>query len=182
MTRTNPAVTFPNHMVRFNMACLKKFENVEYVEMLFNPVQKCIAIRPCDKEHPNAIRWGRLKDSKWIVAQKSCSGFAEPLYQTMDWDESSRYRFRGNFRERNGDKLIVFDLQEPEIETSEVITDEFVQNDKDGINRTTIPEHHLADLNSQQKNNGEKQIECEEEEKSEKIKIRLKLKRRVHFR
>ena len=51
-TMQNPAMTISNGRLRFNTACLKKFENVEYVELLLNSVERCIAIRPCDKNNP----------------------------------------------------------------------------------------------------------------------------------
>lgn len=59
---------FDRHLA-FNTACLRKFNDVEYVELLLNTVEKCIDIRPCDKENPNAIRWGTLKDGRWVVLQ-----------------------------------------------------------------------------------------------------------------
>lgn len=67
-TMQNPAMTISNGRLRFNTACLKKFENVEYVELLLNSVERCIAIRPCDKNNPNAIRWGRLKEDVGVQA------------------------------------------------------------------------------------------------------------------
>lgn len=62
-TLQNPAMTISNGKLRFNTACLKKFEDVEYVELLLNSVDRCIAIRPCAKDNPNAIHWGRLKEA-----------------------------------------------------------------------------------------------------------------------
>ena len=43
-------MTISNGKLRFNTACLKKFEDVEYVELLLNSVDRCVAIRPCEKE------------------------------------------------------------------------------------------------------------------------------------
>ena len=63
-TLQNPAMTISNGRLRFNAACLKKFDDVEYVELLLNSVDRCIAIRPCEKSNPNAIRWGRLKEGR----------------------------------------------------------------------------------------------------------------------
>ena len=55
-----PAMTISNGRLRFNTACLKKFENVEYVELLLNSVERCIAIRPCDKNNAMQIENGRV--------------------------------------------------------------------------------------------------------------------------
>ena len=68
-TLRNPVMTISNGKLRFNTACLKKFEDVEYVELLLNSVDRCIAIRPCEKNNPNAISWGRLKEGRWAGVQ-----------------------------------------------------------------------------------------------------------------
>ena len=114
-TRLYPAVTISKGKVRFNTACLKRFEDVEYVELLFNSVEKCLAVRPCEKSNPNAIQWGTLKEGKWIVKEKSCRGFSAPLYETMGWNEELRYRMRGSFMGDGDNKIMIFDLEEPEI-------------------------------------------------------------------
>ena len=114
-TRLYPAVTISKGKVRFNTACMKRFEDVEYVELLFNAVEKCLAVRPCDKDNPNAIQWGSLKDGKWVIREKSCKGFATPLYETMGWNEELRYRMRGSFLSQGDDRVMIFDLEEPEI-------------------------------------------------------------------
>ena len=67
-TLQNPAMTISNGKLRFNTSCLKKFEDVEYVELLLNSVDRCVAIRPCEKGNPNAIHWGRLKEGRWCAS------------------------------------------------------------------------------------------------------------------
>ena len=114
-TRLYPAVTISRGKVRFNTACMKRFEDVEYVELLFNSVEKCLAVRPCDKNCPNAIRWGTFQEGKWIVREKSCRGFSAPLYEIMGWKEELRYRMRGSFLGEGDDRIMIFDLDEPEI-------------------------------------------------------------------
>ncbi|SHK57570.1 recombinase family protein [Hespellia stercorisuis] len=120
-TRTDPAMTISNGQIHFNTACLKKFKNVEYVELLLNSVERGIAIRPCDKNNPNAIKWGKLKDGRWLVLPKSCKGFAAPLYEIMDWNKECKYRFRGMYEESCDEQVMIFNLEEPEIIKTEII-------------------------------------------------------------
>ena len=75
-TLQNPAMTISNGKLRFNTSCLKKFEDVEYVELLLNSVDRCVAIRPCEKGNPNAIHWGRLKEGRWCASTLGCRGLA----------------------------------------------------------------------------------------------------------
>ena len=121
-TMQNPAMTISNGRLRFNTACLKKFENVEYVELLLNSVERCIAIRPCDKNNPNAIRWGRLKEGRWCASTLGCRGLAKALFDIMEWDEDLRYRFRGQFLEQGDNKMMLFAFDEPEmIKVEEIV-------------------------------------------------------------
>ncbi len=85
-TMQNPAMTISNGRLRFNTACLKKFEDVEYVELLLNSVDRCIAIRPCEKDNPNAIRWGRLKEGRWCASTLGCRGLTKTLFDIMEWE------------------------------------------------------------------------------------------------
>lgn len=118
-----PAVTISSGKLRFNTACLRRFEDVEYVELLINSVDKCLAIRPCQKDNPNAIHWGSLREGKWTVLEKSCRGFASPLYEMMAWDTELKYRMRGSFISDGEEKMMLFDLEEPEIIKRELVED-----------------------------------------------------------
>ena len=121
-TLSNPAMTISNGKMRFNTACLKKFGDEEYVELLLNTVERCIAIRPCSKDNPNGVRWGRLKDSRWSVSAISCRGLAKTLFDIMEWEEDTRYRFRGEYVGAGENKMLLFQLDEPEMIKTEEIT------------------------------------------------------------
>ena len=110
-----PAMIITNGKLRFNTACLKKFEDVEYVELLLNTVKNCIAIRPCEKDNPNAIHWGRLREDHWIVSTLSCRGLARTLFDMMSWEDEGQYRFSGEFKVQGENKLLLFELGEPVI-------------------------------------------------------------------
>lgn len=138
-TRYNPSLTLSDGRITFNTACLRKFKDVEYVELLLNTVEKCIAIRPCDKDNPNAIRWGKIKDGKWIVLPKSCKGLSEPLYNMMKWIDEYKYRFAGQYHANGEEQILIFDLEEPVIIKTESLTetqsDEQVQDEENTANR-----------------------------------------------
>ena len=135
-TLQNPAMTISNGKLRFNTACLKKFEDVEYVELLLNSVDRCVAIRPCEKSNPNAIRWGRLKEGRWCASTLGCRGLAKALFDIMEWDEDLRYRFRGQFVEDGDNKLMLFELDEPEMIKIEEIVLPPKENTEDAEGKT----------------------------------------------
>lgn len=108
----------------FNTSCMKKFETVEYVELLINTVSKCIVIRPCSEDNPNAIRWGKRKEDRWIASPRSISGFAGALFSIMGWNPEDRYNFYGEYYSEGEDQFLLFNLEEPEtirlVETEEI--------------------------------------------------------------
>jgi site-specific DNA recombinase len=120
-------MTISQGNLRFSTSCLRKFEDVEYVELLLNTVKNCIAIRPCSADCPNAIHWGRLREEKWIVSSVGSRGLSSTLFDMMNWEEEAKYRFKGQFISRGVDKLLLFQLDEPVVtrtETQVVVPDE----------------------------------------------------------
>ena len=106
--RDKPYLRIRGGKLRFSTYCLHRFEDVEYVEMLLNPVDKCIAIRPTDSHNPNAIHWGKLKDERWAVLPVSCAGLLRVLGDIMDWDDPDALTFVGEYVEDQ--KLLLFSL------------------------------------------------------------------------
>ena len=151
-----PAMIITNGKLRFNTACLKKFEDVEYVELLLNTVKNCIAIRPCEKDNPNAIHWGRLREDHWIVSTLSCRGLARTLFDMMSWEDEGQYRFSGEFKVQGVNKLLLFELGEPVITKTveQIVVPEEAEEDEDvnppswatsfGIPVSYLEQHHYA--------------------------------------
>ena len=110
---TAPAMTITKGKLRFNTACLKKFEDVEYVELLLNTVKNCIAIRPCSQDNPNAIHWGALRNERWVVNTMGCRGLSRTLFGLLNWEDEGGYKFSGRFISDGKDKLLLFELSEP---------------------------------------------------------------------
>ena len=110
---STPSMTITNGKLRFNTACLKKFEDVEYVELLLNTVKGCVAIRPCERDNPNAIHWGRLREERWVVNTMGCKGLSKTLFSLMNWKDEGRYKFSGQFITDGSNRLLLFELDEP---------------------------------------------------------------------
>ncbi len=137
-TRLNPAMTISQGKITFNTACMKKFKDVEYVEILLNSVENCIAVRPCEKDNVNAVKWGRIRNGKWLVLPKSCRGFSEPLYELMDWKNECKYRFRGQYFQEDNEQILLFDLEEPEIFKRELQDILSAESTSDEVENETI--------------------------------------------
>ena len=141
-------LTINHGAISFNVACMKKFEDVEYVEILLNSVNQCIAIRPCSEDNPNAVKWGRLRNSHWYSTTRSCRGLINPILGLMNWDSLNKYRLTGQFFSQDDNKLLIFSLRDPEVIPFEMpkdstVGDEDVEQpveDEEAIAEGTEPE------------------------------------------
>lgn len=103
-------MTLRRGQISFSTTCMRKFSDVEYVEVLLNSVEKCVAIRPCDKSNPNAIQWGILRGSRWFAKQRACRGLINPVLSIMGWSKDCRYKIRGQYMTDGEDQFLLFDL------------------------------------------------------------------------
>ena len=114
-----PVVRISSRFISFNAKCISKlntmFEDDEgpmlrrcqYVELLFNPVERMLADSPCSPEHPNALRWAN--DSGNSV-QLGAKAFCTQLFNMLNWDESYTFRVPAMLRSRGDEKVLFFDL------------------------------------------------------------------------
>lgn len=87
-----------------------------------SPVKTALLLENTLQElDPNAIHWGKLREGRWCALSKSCRGLAKTLFDIMDWDQDLKYRFRGDFIENDDQKVMLFQLDEPEMVKTENI-------------------------------------------------------------
>lgn len=115
----DPVIRISKKGIAFNSTCISRMNRItqapdgldvqrqEYVELLFNPVERMLVVRPCEKDHVNAIHWSN-KDGRSVNI--SASAFSKILYEILDWDTDYSYRIPAAVRTRNGETVIFFDL------------------------------------------------------------------------
>ena len=105
-----PAITISGERISFNKFCMKKFENVAFVQLLLHPAERRIAIRPCREHDTHSIRW-RPDPTKTLYSKSlNCQHFGTALYRIMEWNPDYLYRIRGTWAKRGLDEIIVFNL------------------------------------------------------------------------
>ena len=105
-----PSITISGDKIAFNLFCVKKFEDVGYIQLLLHPVERKMAIRPCRRESAHSIRW-RKDPTKPIYAKSlSCPHFGNALFAVMNWDPDYVYKIRGTWAKRGSEQIIVFNL------------------------------------------------------------------------
>ena len=110
----DPYVKFTPAGFSFTSACIARLARMDtqlhrqgHVEVLLNPVERMLAVRPCEPDYPNAIRWADEKGkSRWLSARAFCT----ILYELLGWDEGFSHRVPATIRVRNDDVVSFFDL------------------------------------------------------------------------
>ena len=112
-----PSITFNNCRVSLNTACIRKVPEADYVQILVNPIEKKLAVRPCNEDEKDSFVWcsTNRKTGRKQPKQITCRMFFAKVVQLMDWNSQYRYKLLGKLIESNGEKLFVFDLNSPEI-------------------------------------------------------------------
>ena len=110
-----PAVTVWNDRIKFNMACLRRFPGVTHIQLLINPEERRLIIRPCDKDAPDSLRWATGAEKEAKNRDMICRIFAEKLFDLMKWDPQYRYKMLGKPATCDGEVLFLFKLSDFEL-------------------------------------------------------------------
>lgn len=102
--------------IMFNTNCIRKMENITYIEILINPVSGLLAVRRSDKTIKNSISWitlGKHGTSPKYIGGKA---FLKTIFEIFSWNTEYKYRLSGVImNNENNESAIVFNLREPEI-------------------------------------------------------------------
>lgn len=108
-------MTIRTDSISFNTACIAGMEDAVYIQILVSRDQKRVAIRRCEKNDRDAVRWCSEKQDKRMTRKIVAKKFSEMIYQMMNWDNLCRYKLLGHQIEYQGEMLYVFELDEAEI-------------------------------------------------------------------
>lgn len=110
-----PSFTFNNYKVSVNTACIKKIPDTDFVQILVNPDEKKLAVKPCLEEAKDSFRWCSNGSKKRSPKQITCRVFFAKVISLMGWNPNYRYKLLGKLLKSGDDILFVFDLTTPEI-------------------------------------------------------------------
>ena len=106
-----PSISFNNEKVSVNAACINKVPNVEYVQILVNPTEKKLAVKPCKEDMKDSFCWiTKSADGKRKPKAITCRVFYAKVMNLMGWDRNYRYKILGKLIRTPSDTLYVFDL------------------------------------------------------------------------
>ena len=105
-----PTITISGEKISFNKFCVKKFDDVGFIQLLLHPTERKIAIRPCSEYDTHYIRWRPDADKPIYSKTLNCQHFGNALYSIMEWNPDYMYRIRGTWAVRGNEQIIVFNL------------------------------------------------------------------------
>lgn len=107
----DPALTIRTDGITFNTACINKLEGVVYIKFYIDHNAKQLAIKECDPDDKNAIRWCiEKKDGTRKSRKITGREFSNMIYTLMEWDRKKRYKIIGFLIEVDGEDVFLFDL------------------------------------------------------------------------
>lgn len=110
-----PAVSFNNCKFYVNSACLAKFPDTDYVQVLINQETRIMALRPCKEGERDSFAWCSMSKGKRKPKQTTCKLFFAKVVTLMDWNPDYRYKLLGKLIHANGEYLLAFDLSATEV-------------------------------------------------------------------
>ena len=128
-----PSISFNNYKLYVNTACLTKFPDTEYVQVLVNRNTKILALRPCGEGERDSFLWCNNSKGKRKPKQTTCRLFFAKIVSLMNWNPDHRYKLTGKLVQANGEYLIAFDLT-----ATEVYQRTFVEGAKPKTSRTPV--------------------------------------------
>jgi len=109
-----PAITFSDRRIKFNAPCVKKFGKKNYVELLINPIEQKLAIRPTDKSNRNGITISVLSSKRYKSREVPAAAFYDTIFAIMGWKREYKYRIIGSLYEHEGEMAYIFDGMDSE--------------------------------------------------------------------
>ena len=100
-------VSFWPETMRFSTTCLTRLPGLQAVEVLLNPVERMLAVRPCAPDYVNAFRW---VDKDGRGKRLSARFFCHILYELMGWDMDYAYTVPAVVRRHGNETVLFFDL------------------------------------------------------------------------
>ena len=105
-----PSISFSQNKIYVNKACLKRLPDVDYVQILVNPEERKLVIRPADEDSKDAVLWCKVKGSTKNPKQMTGRVFSAMIVKLMGWNPDYRYKLLGKIIRSGNERLIVFDL------------------------------------------------------------------------
>lgn len=123
--------------IQFNQACINALEDAVYIQVMVSREQKRIAIRKCEEDDKDAIRWCTVKSGNRKSRKVTGRKFSDMIFELMGWESGHRYKLLGHHIVYQGQDLFIFELPEAEMHK---VTPRRTKAEKEQMAKTMTPE------------------------------------------
>ena len=114
-SQLDESITFSKGSIYFSTSCVNSFKKVTHIELLINPNQQTLVMRPSSKEKKNALRWVKAIGDQYYPKAINNKVIMPILFDLMAWNDQYKYRVKSIKRKNPSGEILIFDLREPEI-------------------------------------------------------------------
>lgn len=107
-----PCFTFADGKIGVNTVCVRRFPEVEYVQVLINAQERKMAVRPALEEDIYSYPWASTKDGKRFPRQITGRIFFMKVFDLMGWNPDYRYKIVGKLIRANDELMFLFNLND----------------------------------------------------------------------
>jgi len=136
-------VTISHKSITFNAGCISRLPDAEYVEVLLQPSEQLIAVRPSSGDNRNAIPWNSAQAGRSISSATMC----RVIFELMGWNSMWKYKIMADCFEHKNQRLLMFNLSDPEFQFIEEITND--EEVKERIKRLLQPAKWQGDIGAE---------------------------------
>ena len=113
--QNRPYLSFSEKLMKFSVACARKFDTRNTVELLINPVERKFAVRPTDKSNKNSVVFSHISGGKVTPKCISTAAFRSTIYSLMGWNQDYKYRILGTLYEQGTELAYIFNADDSEV-------------------------------------------------------------------
>ena len=128
-----PTVSFYDSKLSINTACISKFPEAVYVQVLVDEDKKLFGLRPCSEDARDSYRCCNISKGKRKPRDIKGKIFFAKIVQLMNWNPNNKYKVLGRLVRANGIYMLLFDLSS--FETYERI---FADGQKPKTSKTAV--------------------------------------------
>ena len=102
--------------ITFNSACIRFYEDTNYVQILVDESGRRVAIRKCGQYDKDAMQWARnqKKDGKRVTRDIKTDLVCAGVFGMMGWVEEDRYKILGTRKIYEDADIVLFLLDDAE--------------------------------------------------------------------
>jgi hypothetical protein len=109
-----PSISLNDNKIQFSTQCVRKFADKNTIELLVNPMERKLAIRPTNKDNRQGIVFSKCSYQKWYPKSISAAAFMDTLYELFGWNNEYKYKIIGSLYEQDGEIAYIFNAANSE--------------------------------------------------------------------